>query len=201
MLRVIGGAFKGRRLKLVASPLVRPMPAKVREALFNIAAIKEKIPKARVLDGFAGTGAIGIEALSRGAESAVFVEEYFPAVKVIKLNLARCEAEGRGRVLHQEFNRAVIRLAGEKAVFDLIFLDPPYALLEERNPLKVIFKRKILDKKGLIVLRHFYKIEPDLKFFKRVRSVTIGDDTLSFFQWSEKRDSGPSPLAGGRRIR
>jgi len=182
MLRVIGGEFKGRRLKMVASPLVRPMPAKLREALFNIAAVQEKIKKASVLDGFAGTGSIGIEALSRGAESAVFIEEFYPAVKTIKLNLARCEAEARGRVLHREFNRAVIELSKEKAAFDLIFLDPPYELLKGRNPLKVIQKRGILKKKGLIVLRHFFKIEPDLRFFKCLRSVTIGDDTLSFFQ-------------------
>jgi len=182
MLRVIGGACKGRRLKMVASPLVRPLPARIKEALFNIGAVQDKVKKARVLDGFAGTGSIGIEALSRGAESAVFVEEFYPAVKTIKLNLARCEAEDRGRVMHKEFNRAVIQLAKGKAAFDLIFLDPPYRLLDERNPLKVIKKRGILKKKGMIVLRHFHKTEPDKKFFKLVRSVTIGDDTLSFFQ-------------------
>jgi 16S rRNA (guanine(966)-N(2))-methyltransferase RsmD len=182
MLRVIGGIYKGRRLKMVASPVVRPMPAKIKEALFNIGAVQDKVKKARVLDGFAGTGSIGIEALSRGAEAAVFIEEFYPAVQTIKLNLARCGAEDRGRAMHQEFNRAVIRLAKEKAAFDLIFLDPPYRLLDERNPLKVIKKRGILKKKGLIVLRHFYKTAPDQKFFKIVRSVTLGDDTLSFFQ-------------------
>ena len=93
MICVIGGAFKGRRLKLVRSPIVRPMPAKLKEALFNIGIIQKKISGAVVLDGFAGTGSIGIEALSRGAEAAVFVEEFYPAVKTIKLNLARCEAE------------------------------------------------------------------------------------------------------------
>jgi 16S rRNA (guanine966-N2)-methyltransferase len=179
MLRVIGGAFKGRRLRLVRSPLVRPMPAKLKEALFNI--LKEKVRDAVVLDGFAGTGAVGIEALSRGAARAVFVEEYYAAVKTIKENLARCEAADRGRVIHKEFNRAVIKLAKEKAVFDLIFLDPPYKLLEERNPLKVIKKREILKPKGLVVLRHFFKTVPDQKYFKLQRTVTIGDDTLSFF--------------------
>ncbi|MDH7513884.1 MAG: 16S rRNA (guanine(966)-N(2))-methyltransferase RsmD [Clostridiales bacterium] len=178
MIKVIGGAFKGRRLRLVRSPLVRPMPAKLREALFNI--LKEKVKDAVVLDGFAGTGAVGIEALSRGAARAVFVEEYYPAVKTIKENLARCEAEDRARVIHKEFNRAVIQLAGEKAAFDLIFLDPPYKLLEERNPLKVIKKRNILKPRGLIVLRHFFKTAPAQKHFELKRTITIGDDTLSF---------------------
>jgi 16S rRNA (guanine(966)-N(2))-methyltransferase RsmD len=155
------------------------MPAKLREALFNI--LKEKVKDAAVLDGFAGTGAVGIEALSRGAARAVFIEEYYPAVKTIKDNLARCEAEDRACVMHKEFNRAVIQLAKEKAVFDLIFLDPPYKLLEERNPLKVVKKREILKPGGLVVLRHFFKTIPDQKFFKLKRAVTIGDDTLSFF--------------------
>ena len=182
MISVIGGAFKGRRLKMVRSPLVRPMPAKIKEALFNIGSVQEKIRGAAVLDGFAGTGSVGIEALSRGAETATFVEEFYPAVKTIKLNLARCEAEDRGRVMHKEFNRAVIELSKEKAAFDLVFLDPPYSLLDERNPLKVIKKRGILKKKGIIILRHFFKTVPDQTHFKLFRAVTIGDDTLSFFR-------------------
>ena len=180
MIRVIAGAFKGRRLKMVPGPLVRPMPAKLKEALFNI--IKDKVKGASVLDGFAGTGSIGIEALSRGAEKAAFIDEYYPAIKIIKVNLNKCEAENRARVIHKEFNRAVIQLAKEKVGFDLIFLDPPYKLLEERNPLKVIKKRNILKKGGLVILRHFFKTIPDQKYFSLMRTVTIGDDTLSFFQ-------------------
>lgn len=182
MIRIIGGAFKGRRLRLVRSPLVRPMPAKLKEALFNIGLVREKVKGALVLDGFAGTGSIGLEALSRGAEAAVFVEEFYPAVKTIRENLVRCEAGERGRVVHKEFNRAVIQLAKEEAAFDLVFLDPPYKLLDERNPLKVIDKRKVLRKEGLIVLRHFFKTVPDQKHFRRIKVVTIGDDSLSFFR-------------------
>jgi 16S rRNA (guanine966-N2)-methyltransferase len=181
MIRVICGAFRGRRLRLIRSPLVRPIPAKLKETLFNIGLIQEKINGAKVLDGFAGTGSIGIEALSRGAETAVFVEELYAAVKTIKENLARCDAEDRGRVMHKEFNRAVIQLAKEEASFDLVFLDPPYKLLDERNPLKVIEKRKVLKKGGMIVLRHFFKTVPDKKYFQLVKVVTIGDDSLSFF--------------------
>ena len=76
----------------------------------------------------------------------------------------------------------MIELGKQKAAFDLIFLDPPYRLLDERNPLKVIKKRSILKPKGTIVLRHFFKTVPDQKFFKLFRSVTLGDDTLSFFR-------------------
>jgi 16S rRNA (guanine(966)-N(2))-methyltransferase RsmD len=180
MIRVIGGKFKGRRLTIVRSPLVRPIPAKLKEALFNI--IQEDVKGAIVLDGFAGTGSIGIEALSRGAEFVVFVDEFYPSVKALKTNLARCDAEDSGRVVHKEFNRAVIQLAGEESRFDLIFLDPPYKMLEERNPLKVIKKRGILKPGGLIVLRHHRKIEPDRKFFDPVRTAGIGDDRLTFYR-------------------
>jgi 16S rRNA (guanine966-N2)-methyltransferase len=180
MIRVMGGAFKGRRLKMVPSPQVRPMPAKLKEALFNI--LKEQLKGATVLDGFAGTGSVGIEALSRGAEKAVFIDEYYPAIKTIKINLAKCEAEARARVIHKEFNRAIILLGKEKAGFDLIFLDPPYKLLDERNPLKVIKKRAVLKKGGLVILRHFFKTVPDQKYFSLKRTVRIGDDTLSFFK-------------------
>jgi len=182
MLSVIGGAFKGRRLQMVRSPLVRPMPAKLKEALFNIGAVQDRIKGAAVLDGFAGTGSIGIEALSRGADSAIFIEEFYPAVKTIRVNLQRCDAEDRGRVIHREFNRAVIDLGKEKAAFDLIFLDPPYRLLDERNPLKVIKKRSVLKMKGIIVLRHFFKTVPDQTHFELFKAKTIGDDTLSFFR-------------------
>ena len=180
MIRVIGGQFKRRRLSLVRSPLVRPLPAKLKAALFNI--IQDDIKGAIVLDGFAGTGSIGLEALSRGAEFVVFVDEFYPSIKALKTNLARCQAEDRGRILFEEFNRAVIHLAREESRFDIIFLDPPYKMLEERNPLKVIKKREILKPGGLIVLRHHHKIEPDRKFFTPARTAAIGDDRLTFYR-------------------
>ncbi len=180
MIRVISGACKGQRLRKVPSLLVRPMPDKLKTALFNI--LRDEVRGRTVLDGFSGTGSIGIEALSRGAESAVFVEHYGPAATVIRHNLAKCGLEGRTRLIFEEFNRAVIRLAKEKTSFDLIFLDPPYKLLEERNPLKVIRKREILRPGGLIVLRRHFKTKFEGKFFELVRSVTLGDDTLDFFK-------------------
>ncbi|MEN6561012.1 MAG: 16S rRNA (guanine(966)-N(2))-methyltransferase RsmD [Acidobacteriota bacterium] len=179
MIRIISGIYKGRRLKLVPSTSVRPMQDKVKGALFSI--VGGRLPGAACLDGFAGTGSIGLEALSRGAAKCVFVDEFYPAVKVIRANIARCGAEEKSVVLHREFNRAVIDLAGEGVRFDVIFLDPPYRLLEERNPLKVIRKRGLLKPGGLIVLRHFFKIKPKLGDFKLERRVDMGDDILELF--------------------
>jgi 16S rRNA (guanine(966)-N(2))-methyltransferase RsmD len=180
MIRVISGIYKGKRLKRVPSPLVRPMPDKLKEALFNI--IQADIKGSLFLDGFSGTGSVGIEALSRGAEKVVFIEEYYPAVKVIKMNLAKCGAEEKIQILPQEFNRAIIQLSKEKAQFDLVFLDPPYKLLEERNPLRILKKRGILKPQGEVILRHYFKIKLQKTYFDLQRIVSIGDDCLSFFQ-------------------
>ncbi len=185
MIRIISGIYKGRRLKLVPSTTVRPMQDKVKGALFSI--IGDRLPGSVCLDGFAGTGSIGLEALSRGAERCVFVDEFYPAIKAIKQNVAKCEAEEKSVVLHREFNRAVIDLAKEGVRFDVIFLDPPYRLLEERNPLKVIRKRGALKPGGLIVLRHYFKIQPKLVDFPLERRVRLGDDVLALFA------SGPVP--------
>ena len=180
MIRVISGIYKGKRLKRVPSPLVRPMPDKLKEALFNI--IQEDVRGSVFLDGFAGTGSMGIEALSRGAEKVVFVDEYYPAVKGIKTNLAKCEAEAKAWIIRKDFNRAVIQLANEKMKFDLIFVDPPYKYLDERNPLKVIKKREVLKPGGKIILRKHFKTKFEAKYFKLVRQVTIGDDTICVYE-------------------
>jgi len=180
MIRVISGIYKGKRLNKVRSPLVRPIPDKLKETLFNI--IREDIKGSLFLDGFAGTGSVGIEALSRGAEKVVFIDEYYPAIKIIKLNLKKCGVEDRVQVIRKEFNRGIIQLAKENMKFDMIFLDPPYKLLEERNPLKVIKKREVLRSGGKIILRHYYKTKFEPKYFELKRQVTLGDDTLSFYQ-------------------
>ncbi len=180
MIRVISGIYKGKRLNKVRSSLVRPIPDKLKETLFNV--IQEEVKGSVFLDGFAGTGSVGIEALSRGAEKVIFIDEYFPAVKVIKINLKKCGVEGRAQVIHQEFNRGVIQLARENMKFDMIFLDPPYKLMEERNPLKVIKKREVLKPGGKIILRHYYKTVFEAKYYGDLRQITIGDDTLSFYK-------------------
>lgn len=180
MIRVIGGLYKGTRLKRVPDLKVRPISDKLKESLFSV--IQARIKDSVVLDGFAGTGSVGIEALSRGAQVVVFVDEFYPAVKVIRANLAKCDAEEKGRIIHKEFNRAVIQLAKEGVKFDLIFLDPPYKLLEERNPLKVIKKREILKEEGIVVLRHHFKTKFEGKYLKEKRRITIGDDTVVLYR-------------------
>lgn len=126
-MRVIAGRFGGRRLRVPAAG-VRPTSDRVREALF---ASLGKLEGARVLDLFAGSGALGIEALSRGAALAVFAERSAPAAATLRDNLASLEAEALGRVLRGEAVAVLRRLAGAGERFDLVFLDPPWSDPEE----------------------------------------------------------------------
>ena len=144
-MRVITGSARGRRLKELEGLETRPTTGKVKEALFSV--IQFDIEGRRVLDLFAGTGQLGIEALSRGAECAVFVERRRDARQVIRENLEACGMTDKARVVNGD---AMSYLkSGEK--FDLIFLDPPYAsgLLEQA--LEEIVRFDICRKHGIIV--------------------------------------------------
>src|SRR6188508_1151759 len=125
-MRVIAGKFKGRRLKSPTWEGLRPTSDKLRETLFNV--IGARVVGARVLDGYAGTGAVGIEALSRGASHVTFVESDRRAVDLIAANLAHCGVKDGYAIIRVDFARAQSRLRGTE--FDIIFLDPPYGVQE-----------------------------------------------------------------------
>ena len=156
------------------------MPDKLKESLLSI--LQDKIRNSIFLDGFAGTGSVGIEALSRGAKYVVFIDKFHSSAKTIRANLQKCNVEDKFRIIENEFNRAVIQLSQEKKEFDIVFLDPPYVLLEDRNPLKVIKKRGVLKEDGAIILRRHFKTKFDAKYFHLYRQIRIGDDILSFFK-------------------
>jgi 16S rRNA (guanine966-N2)-methyltransferase len=182
MIRIASGFYKGRVLSGGKSPLVRPTMSKVKLAFFDIlqSDIKEKI----FLDGFAGSGNIGIEALSRGAEYVVFVDDLPEAARSIRHNAAKIGiASGQYRVICGDFNRSVIALAKEGFQFDLVYLDPPYAMLEYANPLKVIHKRGVLKKGGLIVLERPSRLRFATSYFALQRSQRIGRECLDFFRY------------------
>jgi len=155
-MRVIAGSAKGRRLSAPASKRVRPALDQVKEAIFNILF---DVTGARVLDLFAGCGSIGIEALSRGAHVAVFVEEWGPAVACIRKNLERCGFADRARVMKSTVAQAIPRLQGEGRDFNLIFVDPPYLKNLVHPTLKKVSSAGILTNDGLIVTEHHPKEE------------------------------------------
>ncbi len=124
VMRIVAGQARGLKLAVPRGDHVRPTADRVREALFS--AIGGDIVGARVLDLFAGTGALGLESLSRGASAAVFVERAAAVLPVLRQNISAVGAAGSTRVLRMDARRALSSLAREGAVFDLVFLDPPY---------------------------------------------------------------------------
>jgi len=125
-MRVIAGAAKGRRLQALRGRSVRPTADRVKEAVFSMLGSRFDLEGAVILDLFAGTGALGIEALSRGAARAVFVEQDFDARRVLSANLTACGFGPRARIVPHPAGRALAELAGEGERFDGAFMDPPY---------------------------------------------------------------------------
>jgi 16S rRNA (guanine966-N2)-methyltransferase len=120
-VRIIAGAWRGRRIHFPDMPALRPTPDRVRETLFNW--LQRSITDARVLDLFAGSGALGLEALSRGAKQAVFVEQFPPAARALQEQLVRFGGAAKGRILEMGAAR-YLRTPGQP--FDIVFLDPPF---------------------------------------------------------------------------
>ena len=150
-MRIIAGAFKGRRLAPVKGR-TRPTAAKVREAIFNI--LGSAVLEARVLDLFAGTGALGIEALSRGAAVAVFVEDHPESLKVLRRNLEDLGLADRTTIWPLPVATALKQLAGQGEPFGLAFLDPPYGAGEAVMALTALAELPILRPGARVVVEH-----------------------------------------------
>ncbi len=175
-MRIIAGRFKGRRLQAPTWEGLRPTSDKLRETLFNVLA--PRIVDARVLDGFAGTGAVGLEALSRGAASVMFVESDRRAVALIEKNAEVCEQTGRYTIECGDVI-AVLRRLSAGTTFDLILLDPPYSLPNVSEVLDAAAGR--LASGGVMVLERATRDEPDVPMsLGRTRDVRSGDSTLTF---------------------
>ena len=148
-MRVIAGSARSLPLKTVRGSGTRPTTDRIKETLFNM--IAPRIPGSRFLDLFSGSGGIGIEALSRGAAEAVFVERERAALQVIRENLRFTHLEDRARILGMDAVRAVASMDGEKP-FDVIFMDPPYSHELERRILEILRESTIADEDTLILI-------------------------------------------------
>jgi len=172
-MRVIAGEFRSRILKSVPGDATRPTPDRMRETLFNI--LQTRIKGATFLDAYAGTGAVGIEALSRGASHAFFLERDKIALEAIRQNLASLGVERRSTVVAG----AVLRtLPSHRA--DIVFLDPPYSL--EREYLEVM-EALGTQSPPLVIVQHAVRFElaPQYGVLRRTRISRQGDNALSFF--------------------
>ena len=178
-MRVITGKARGVVLKTPNGMATRPTADRVKEALYNI--IQFDVPAARVLDLFGGTGQLGIEALSREAKSAVFVDEREDACRLIKENLKRTKLEQFGRVIRSDYI-AYLKTCRDK--FDIILLDPPYAEVFLENSLKMITEIDILQSGGIIVTERPVGKELPWEFegFQRSRDYKYGNTLITIYR-------------------
>ena len=176
-MRVIAGTLKGRRLDAPTWPGLRPTSDKLRETLFNVLA--PRIAGASVLDGYAGTGAVGIEALSRGAADVVFVERDPRAVRLVERNLERCAITDRYAIIRARFAEISTRLAGRR--FDIVFLDPPYGADEVAEALAT--GARLLAGGGVLILERAKRdaAPSGAGALVRVRDLVSGDSALTFY--------------------
>ncbi len=190
MLRVIGGEARGRKLSILKGKTVRPTADRVKESLFNI--LGERIIEAEVLDLFAGVGSLGIEALSRGAKRAVFVDKGAAAVRIIKKNLARLDFQARAEVYQEEAGRAVKWLGRRGEEFGLIFIDPPYGSDLAEKSLRKLTESCIVMGKGMVVVEHYRKriMPAQAGKLRLVRDESYGDTSLSFYEIQMTEDRG-----------
>lgn len=180
-MRVVAGIAKGRRLKRAIGWQIRPTPAKVKEALFNILA--DKTVGCSFLDLFAGTGAIGIEAKSRGASRVVFVDNNPRAIRLILYNLSSCGFNQGCQVYQQDLFSVLDELERKGEVFDFIFLDPPYDSNLVENTLEVISQKALLKPGGEIIAEHSARKRLPEAYGSLVarKSYRFGDTFLSIY--------------------
>jgi 16S rRNA (guanine(966)-N(2))-methyltransferase RsmD len=177
-MRVIAGSAKGIFLKSVVKSELRPTSQKVKEALFNI--LGARVPGCTFLDLFAGTGAMGIEALSRGAQKATFIERDRKSAALLRENLTLAGFTGEGTVIEGDVSRKLPLL--KNSLFSIVFIDPPYNFVFHQKVLTLLVENDILSKNGSVVIEHYHKQKPAYSddHFTLVRCEKYGQTELSF---------------------
>ena len=181
-MRIIAGAYKGRRLATPRGETTRPTADQVRIALLDT--LMPWLPEARVLDLFAGAGGVGLEALSRGAAHATFVERDVRAVQALRANVTTLGVERAARVFHGDVLRTLgtLRRAGES--FDVVFLDPPYDGDHVTATLDALGDAGLLTGGAVVVAQHLTKRSPARAagLLSAFRTRRFGETTLTFFR-------------------
>jgi 16S rRNA (guanine966-N2)-methyltransferase len=189
-LRVISGSARGRRLLTPKNDRIRPTADRVKESLFNILTVMVgNFCGLRVLDVFAGTGNLGIEALSRGAAEAVFVDENREAATLVKRNLELTGLAGRGMVLQKEALSALRSLEKHAAPFGLVFLDPPYRQGLSGQVLEFLASASLIDGSSLVVAETAAREELPGRFggLGEIDRRVYGDTAIAFYMLGENR--------------
>lgn len=195
-MRVTGGELRGFSLRTPKGSGTRPMSDRLKLALFSMLAARDQ-PRGRVLDLYAGTGALGIEAMSRGADRAEFVEQNAGMCGVIRENLVHTRLADSASVHRQSVTSFLAHPPAD--IFDLIFMDPPYADPEIAATVRAVADADVLSPEGLLVLGHSSRRE----FPEQLGSLVLetkrchGDSCISFYRSSPEIESEPMPPGGG----
>ena len=184
-MKIIAGTFKGRRLVTPRGLDTRPTADQVRIALMDT--LTPRLPGARFLDLFAGAGGVGLEALSRGAARAVFVERDAGAVEALRRNIATLDVQDHARVLRADVARALGVLVADGERFELVFLDPPYGADLVAATLGRLGAGTLTAPGALVVAQHFTKQPPpgEAGALTAFRTRRFGETTLTFFRAGE----------------
>ena len=182
-MRIISGEFKGRKLNSLKGNATRPTTDRVRESIFNILATH--IVNVSVLDLFAGTGAFGLEALSRGAASAVFIDSSASAIKIIQKNITACKAETRGRGIRWDISKNLNCLQVKTQAYDLVFMDPPYNGKTIKPSLLNLHRSGSMEEDALIIVEHspLEAIPEDILGLTVVDQRRYGNTLVSFLNF------------------
>lgn len=187
-MRVISGQLKGKRLKSVPGMTTRPTSDKVKEAVYNI--VGPYFDGGEVLDLYAGSGAMGIEALSRGMDKGVFTDKANQAIKTIKENLRETSLTNQSEVYRNDARKALNLLHQRGRSFQLIILDPPYQEQTLTEDLTLISEIGLLDPDGIILCEHDKKVElpENISELVKIRHQLYGDTVITLYEWSESDD-------------
>jgi 16S rRNA (guanine966-N2)-methyltransferase len=181
-MRVIAGLFKGRRLKTLEGLAVRPTSDRLRETLFNILA--PRIEDASFLDICAGSGAVGIEALSRGARHVTFIESSRRAAAIIEANLSHCRIEDRVSVVNRDVLTALKYFAGRDRKFDLCYFDPPYAADLYSPVMWLLSRHNLIETGGIVAVEHGKRLEMNQPFGRLApfREIRQGETQVMMYE-------------------
>lgn len=192
-MRVIAGKFRGRPLHSLSGVDIRPTSDRLRETLFNVltAGNPTVLEDTVWLDLFAGTGAVGIEALSRGAKQVFFVETAFRAAKLVEKNLQSLNIAEGYKILREDLAGVLWRLQREHTVADVVFLDPPYRMRQAyAQTLLALAESSVVWAMSLVIAEHEKKFDPGDEFgaLRRTRKLVQGNNALSFYRIGGRPD-------------
>lgn len=180
-MRIITGDFKGRRLEMPENNNIRPTTEKVKEAIFSI--IAGNLEDAVCVDLFAGTGNLGLEALSRGAEKCYFGDNSRESLAIIKRNIEMCRAEEWSVVIPGDFEKILTRLGEKEEKIDIFFLDPPYKKGLYERCFELIREYNLLADEGIIIAEHNIRdvLPEELDGFVKIKERTYGTVAISIY--------------------